>query len=135
MRLAFFSTRSCSAAPPFFDYLAGCVRLVFFSGFLCSLCSTILIVRVPSKAMACGSNTTALLGKAALFVPGYDCSSSVAPSHFGRLISGYRLLGGPLLGSGKRAMVRHLYGSFMLAKKGGGHWLTDHPRAQIQDPA
>ena len=39
------------------------------------------------------SSLTALLGEAALFVPGYECDSLliVAPSDFDRLISGYRL--------------------------------------------
>lgn len=39
---------------------------------------------------------TALLGEAAIFIPGYECHSPVAPSDFDRLISGYRLTGGPL---------------------------------------
>ena len=38
-----------------------------------------------------------LMGEATLFSPGYECNSPVAPSVFGRLISGYRLVGGPPL--------------------------------------
>ena len=37
---------------------------------------------------------TALLGEAALFIPGYECISPVAPSDFDHLISGYRLIWG-----------------------------------------
>ena len=37
------------------------------------------------------SKMTALLGEAALFVPGYERSSPVAPSDLDRLIEGYRL--------------------------------------------
>ena len=37
----------------------------------------------------------ALLWEAALFNPGYECHSPIAPSDFDRLISGYRLIGGP----------------------------------------
>ena len=40
---------------------------------------------------------TALLGEAALFIPGSECSFPVAASDFDRLISGHRLIGGPLL--------------------------------------
>ena len=39
----------------------------------------------------CQSNMTALVGEAALLIPGHECSSPAAPSDFDRLISGYRL--------------------------------------------
>ena len=70
---------------------------VFIAGRLGSfLPSSIRILRLPQ------SNVTALLGEAALFIPGYECDSPVAPSDFDRLVSGYRLtqtalLWGPLL--------------------------------------
>ena len=32
-----------------------------------------------------------LIGEVALFIPGYECNSAVAPSDFDRLVSGYRL--------------------------------------------
>ena len=38
------------------------------------------------------SDGTALLGEAALFIPGYEYDSPVTPSDFDRLISGYRTL-------------------------------------------
>ena len=40
------------------------------------------------------SDMTALLGQAALLIPGYECYSPVAPSDFDRPISGYRLIWG-----------------------------------------
>lgn len=45
----------------------------------------------PSKAVVCQGNLTGLLREAALFIPGYECNSPVAPGCFDRLISGYRL--------------------------------------------
>ena len=45
----------------------------------------------PYNAVVCKSNTTALLGEAAVFFPGYQCDSPAAPSHFDRLMSGYRV--------------------------------------------
>ena len=54
----------------------------------------------PSKAeVVCESNTTALFGEAALFVPRYERHSAVAPSDFDRLISGQRLTQPTLLGT------------------------------------
>ena len=44
------------------------------------------------------SNTTASLGEAALVIPGYEYYSTVAPSDFDRLISGYRLTQTAFLG-------------------------------------
>ena len=41
---------------------------------------------------------TALLGEPALFTPGYECDSPVAPSDLNRLISVYRLAQTALLG-------------------------------------
>ena len=52
----------------------------------------------PERGVVCRTNNTALLGEAALFSSGHECISpfAVAPSGFDRLISGYRLSGGPL---------------------------------------
>ena len=47
--------------------------------------------------MVCQVNITVLLEEATLYIPGYECSSPVAPSEFDRFIWGYRLIGGPLL--------------------------------------
>ena len=44
-----------------------------------------------SRWCAIESNMTALSGEAALFIPGYECHSSVAPGDFDRHISGNRL--------------------------------------------
>ena len=47
----------------------------------------------PLKAVVvCHRNMTALLREAALFTPGYECDSPVAPSDLDRLMSGYRLI-------------------------------------------
>ena len=44
--------------------------------------------KVPPVRRLCGteSNRTALWGEAALFMPGYECNSPVAPSHFDHLV-------------------------------------------------
>ena len=48
--------------------------------------------RVPNQGgYVPRSNTTALSGKAALLIPGHECSPPVAPSDFDRLVQGYRL--------------------------------------------
>ena len=46
--------------------------------------------------MVCQSSMTDLLEEAASFFPGYECNSPVAPSGCDRVISGYRLVTGPL---------------------------------------
>ena len=72
------------------------------------------------KRLVCPSNMTALLGGAALFIPSYECNSPIAPSNFDRLISGYRLIGGPLL---YRRVLRlgavPLFGHFFLTDADG----------------
>ena len=53
--------------------------------------------RLIGEAALFQINMIALLGEAALFLPGYECYSTVAPSDFDRLLSGYRLIGGSRL--------------------------------------
>ena len=46
----------------------------------------------PDKTTTWQSNMTALWREAALFSPGYERHSPVAPNDFDRLMSGYRLI-------------------------------------------
>ena len=50
----------------------------------------------PPSRQRCAimGNMTALSGEAAIFIPVYERNSPVAPSDFGRLTSGYRLVQG-----------------------------------------